>query len=257
MIATSATSSAPERLSASVSRGQTYFIQVYSSTGAANGLYSLSLDLPEPAAPTAMPDRATMALSSGEVVLPILANDLDPDGTNTTLIPTLQSVGVGTYRITTEKNLLYRPSPNYTGIDRATYSVTDDQGLSSAAARVDVFVVDFTRSTPWTNPRQATDINDDGVTSPLDALLIINELSARGSRSLPLSPGAAPMPLGFVDVNGSNVLQPLDALLVINALHRLRGGNGAAEGESSRAADIALQQMFAEDEAMQQRRRRQ
>ncbi len=34
------------------------------------------------------------------------------------------------------------------------------------------------------NPDLATDVNDDGYTSPVDALHVINELNTRGARSL-------------------------------------------------------------------------
>ena len=54
--------------------------------------------------------------------------------------------------------------------------------------------------------------------SPLDALLIINELNNSGSRLLsPPAEDLAPPP--FIDVNGDNFVAPLDALLVINHLN--------------------------------------
>ncbi|HEY6563561.1 MAG TPA: dockerin type I domain-containing protein, partial [Pirellulaceae bacterium] len=60
-----------------------------------------------------------------------------------------------------------------------------------------------------------TDINGDGIVSPLDALLLINELSVRGGRQL--DPFAAE---ARFDVNGDGYLSPLDPLLVINQLQR-------------------------------------
>ena len=73
----------------------------------------------------------------------------------------------------------------------------------------------------WQNPNDPNDINDDGRITPLDALLLLNELSKRGSRELTMpSLGEAPFP--FYDVNGDGYTSPKDALNVINCL------NGAA-----------------------------
>jgi hypothetical protein len=59
------------------------------------------------------------------------------------------------------------------------------------------------------------DVNGDGYTSPLDALLIINDLN-RGN------------PSGLFDVSGDGYTSPLDVLMVINYLN----GGGSGEGES-------------------------
>ena len=72
--------------------------------------------------------------------------------------------------------------------------------------------------TPWQNAVLPVDVTNDGVVSPLDALLIINELNNSGSRLLsPPAEDLAPPP--FIDVNGDNFVAPLDALLVINHLN--------------------------------------
>jgi hypothetical protein len=73
-------------------------------------------------------------------------------------------------------------------------------------------------STPWRNPVNALDVNADGVVSPIDALLVLNEINARGARLLP-APSAAFSPAPFFDVNGDGYVSPVDALLVINALN--------------------------------------
>ncbi|MCA9217486.1 MAG: hypothetical protein KDB27_30670 [Planctomycetales bacterium] len=80
---------------------------------------------------------------------------------------------------------------------------------------------------PWHNAALALDVNADGSISPIDALLIINELNdpvIRDSEFGPLpNPPQAPLtPPPFVDVSGDNFVAPNDALLVINHLNGAR-----------------------------------
>lgn len=70
----------------------------------------------------------------------------------------------------------------------------------------------------WKNQIASEDVNDDGVTTPLDALLVIIELNSRGSRALP-TPTTSFSPTPFFDVNGDSFINPLDALLVIIKLN--------------------------------------
>jgi VCBS repeat-containing protein len=78
---------------------------------------------------------------------------------------------------------------------------------------------------PKHNPVSPMDVNDDGVVSPLDALLVINALSTKGARSIIPDEIGAP----YLDTSANNQLSPLDALLVVNYLNRTRT---SAEGES-------------------------
>ena len=70
--------------------------------------------------------------------------------------------------------------------------------------------------------RNSHDVNNDGFVSPVDALIIINEVNRGGTR--PLTAGSAPS--DSVDVNGDLYVSPIDALLVVNWLNR-----GITEGE--------------------------
>ena len=79
----------------------------------------------------------------------------------------------------------------------------------------------------WQNPTNRHDVNGDSQVSPIDALLIINELNLRGSRTLA---GTNFVPPPFIDVNGDSSVSPIDVLLVINYLN-VRSGGG--EGEMS------------------------
>ena len=77
-------------------------------------------------------------------------------------------------------------------------------------------------ATSWFNSFQPTNVNVVDGTSPLDALLVINELDLRtvsdpdNGDLEPLS--APPDPLHLYDVDNSGCVSPLDALLVINYL---------------------------------------
>lgn len=82
----------------------------------------------------------------------------------------------------------------------------------------------------WHNYSQPSDVNGDQEVSPIDALVIINDLQSNGSRELPVSNGnlgegeSATM---LIDVNGDNYATGLDALIVINEVNA-EGEHGAA-----------------------------
>jgi hypothetical protein len=63
------------------------------------------------------------------------------------------------------------------------------------------------------------DVNNDGRTSALDALRVINELARRGGPVM-LTVDGGGSPSIFVDVNGDYRLSALDALQIINELAR-------------------------------------
>ncbi len=74
----------------------------------------------------------------------------------------------------------------------------------------------------WHNLVRATDVDYDGVISPLDAQFVINELNARVFSDqvtgvLPDLDGTKPM--HFLDVDNDGSCGPLDALLVINQIN--------------------------------------
>jgi hypothetical protein len=71
-------------------------------------------------------------------------------------------------------------------------------------------------ASPWKNPDIGTDVNRDGFVAPLDALIVIIDLNAFGSRQLP---APTTTPTSFVDVNGDGFVTPLDALVVIIRLN--------------------------------------
>lgn len=81
--------------------------------------------------------------------------------------------------------------------------------------------LDFTpdASKPWQNPTDRLDVNNDQMLSPIDALLVINQLNLGGAGTLPKSPVPPVAPPPYVDVNGDGELSPVDVLIVITALN--------------------------------------
>lgn len=81
----------------------------------------------------------------------------------------------------------------------------------------------------WTNSTNPMDVDEDNTVSPLDVLVMINDINQRGTRTLGR---LVQRPDGYLDVDRDGSMSPLDILTVINYLNR--GGNG--EGESAQAS---------------------
>lgn len=79
----------------------------------------------------------------------------------------------------------------------------------------------------WQNPRNHFDVNNDGHITPLDALIVINDLNFRGPRKVAFDDPSPP----YLDVNGDLSVSPLDALMVINELNK-RDTPTNGEGEA-------------------------
>jgi len=100
----------------------------------------------------------------------------------------------------------------------------------------------------FTNPKNAFDVNDDSFVSPIDVLLIKNDLNRNGARDLfaasaALGEGESAPAKSFIDVSGDGKVSPLDALLVINYLNK----NGPlGEGEASALLETPVAQAASE-----------
>lgn len=113
---------------------------------------------------------------------------------------------------------------------KSTYSIlvrnTDARGVWTATPFT-IEVIDVNES-PYQNPNNKYDVTGEGNVTPLDALLIINQLGRTGATPIEnLGSGAPP----YLDVNTDFWVTPLDALLVINELNRMRS-SVAGEGEA-------------------------
>ncbi len=92
-----------------------------------------------------------------------------------------------------------------------SYFVTDNTGSPSNIATVQVTV-----GSAWRNPVLNLDVNDDGVVSPIEALLVINYLNTGLPTDLPTTGIVAPP---YYDPSGDEKVSAIDALLIINYLN--------------------------------------
>jgi hypothetical protein len=101
----------------------------------------------------------------------------------------------------------------------------------------------------WHNVANAFDVNDDGVVSPLDALLVINELTDNqfGDMLGRLGDPPADPSLPYLDVTQDGHCSPLDALLVINELPSYAA---AREGVGAGNALLAAIAPFADQDGI-------
>lgn len=228
-LAKSATATDGEKITASLKRDTTYYIQVLGSGTAKNGSYSLTVDPPAAAAPIAERDWSNASSSKPTTTIAnLIANDRDPDGDPSKLIARL-SQGTHSAFSLSGNTLKYTAPQGYGGVHRATYTVTDDQGLTSAPGIIEIFVVNFAAARPWHNSSQAVDVNGDGLITPQDALTIINEINLRKARVLPVAGDNIFNMFGFLDTYSDGLLTPQDALQVINHLNSNRQGGGEGE----------------------------
>lgn len=93
---------------------------------------------------------------------------------------------------------------------------------------------------PWQNQRSPLDVNDDTFVSPIDALLVINQLNTFGAGPLPPPIEGAPAPPLF-NTSGDDYLSAIDALLIINYLNaQTTAGDSEGEGEGVETGEVAL-----------------
>ena len=111
------------------------------------------------------------------------------------------------------------------------------QQMASVISNEATVGVDFgfiATTSRWLNPVDQNDVNADTFVTPLDALLIINEINNNGSRNLNDDPPPTPP---YIDVSGDGFLSALDVLLVVNFLNNNAGGEGEATADDGHAHD--------------------
>lgn len=91
----------------------------------------------------------------------------------------------------------------------------------------------------WQNARDPQDVDGDGTISPLDALIVINELNRGGAGTLPML-GLGQAPSFYLDVNGDDALSALDALRVVNRLNAMTTPTTATSLASTFEAHAAV-----------------
>jgi len=121
----------------------------------------------------------------------------------------LSGIPTGSYQVEVTP-----PSTTYSIVLPATgiRSVSVNQGAPSTH-------VDFhlrLEVSPWQNQNLRWDVNQDGLITALDVLVVINEINRNGARPLDSS---ALVPPPYYDVDGNRSLEALDALIVINFIN--------------------------------------
>lgn len=104
-------------------------------------------------------------------------------------------------------------------------------------------------SPQWHNDSNPVDVNGDNVVSPVDALIIINQINASLSSSLPATTPFNTM----IDVNNDGRISAVDALQVINWLNQPPTGQGSAATLSTTASSIVGMQVDTAEEYVAQR----
>ena len=176
--------------------------------------------------PTALNDEFVLYVDESSTV-DVLANDSDVDGdVNPDSLVIVTEPEHGLLIPTANGELTYYPEPGFIGQDSFQYQVSDQLDELSNIATAVLHV----RASRLQNPVLFTDVNADGVTSALDALLIINRLSEENSSSIiqvTIDDSAITEEgLRYYDVNGSKTITALDALNVINELARVNNQAG-------------------------------
>lgn len=134
-------------------------------------------------------------------------------------------------------NAVYRVTPPlapWSSAHNGTYAVNvvanqvrDSSGNALAATMLGTFQVSISSVV------RREDVNEDGIVSPLDVVLVINHLNLAATAAI--HPGFR----ADLDVNRDGSNGPIDVILIINYLNRMIAGGG--EGESSQAITLATE----------------
>jgi len=146
------------------------------------------------------------------------------------------------------------PPTTATGISYARFRFSSAGGLlptgSAPDGEVEDYVVTLGSTNPWQNSPNPLNVDNDAadLVTPLDALIIINELNNPQFSDLdtgalpipaPIPPGASSEAPFFYDVNGDGFIAPIDALVVINVLNSMASSQGSVAASTVAASTVA------------------
>lgn len=164
-------------------RGSVDYFQISDSVDNLNGT-------PAPQPDVALTDEDT------PVIIPVLANDSDPQGQPLTVVAAI--AGNGSVTVNPDGTITYTPSPDFNGPDTITYIVRDPDG-NEASSTVDVTVFPV-NDAPVASPDTATTAPGAPVTIPV----LVNDTDVDGDPLSVLS--VAPPSLGSVTLNPDNTI---------------------------------------------------
>ncbi|MFT7643445.1 MAG: VCBS repeat-containing protein [Pirellulaceae bacterium] len=145
----------------------------------------------------------------------VLQNDADQN--NDALVASVSTdVSFGTLTLQENGAFTYQPDTDFHGTDSFTYSVSD--GTVSTTSTVEISV---TSTTPWRNPIDPYDVNDDGSENAQDVLVMVNYINSHLDDPVLEPPGAGDgSPPPYLDITGDNRITVRDVLVAVNELNR-------------------------------------
>ena len=112
--------------------GQDGFTYTVRDTTGATATATVTITVERPNAAPVAGDDALRVTAGGSAVVPVLANDADPDG-DALAIVALDAPGHGSVRIEPDQTLRYTPQSGFTGQDGFAYTVSDGKGATASA----------------------------------------------------------------------------------------------------------------------------
>lgn len=167
-------------------------------------------------------DDLALTARNAPIEINVVQNDTAFSGTlDLSTLQIASGPDTGTVVIVGNGVVRYTPATNFVGVGSFQYFLSDTSGIPSNLATVTVRIVSSLNQ----NPTNRYDVDNDGFVSPIDALILINDINLNGDRVLPASTTRPP----FLDVDGDGSISPLDVLAVVNFINER--GNAAGEGE--------------------------
>ncbi len=98
--------------------------------------------------PIAIDDSVT-ARAGGDILIPVLGNDYDPDGDAIAVLRVPDTAGHGETDVFNGTSVAYRPEPGFSGTDSFTYTIVDENGGEATAnVTVELFPPDSPNRPP-------------------------------------------------------------------------------------------------------------
>ena len=161
---------------------------------------------PEPTYCRAVGDTFALLAEDGPAVLDVLSNDMAPRPLR---INSVTQSMLGSLAINSDSTgLTFIPTAGRYGRTEFEYTA-----LCDAQSIVGHVLGEVSKR--WTNDHLPTDVNGDGLVTPVDALLVINVLNLEDRYTVEPFPDGVAASWAMVDVNRDGYVSAVDALLVI------------------------------------------